>query len=153
MPNPSETYCRPGLFRHLIIIIYDSLLLISVLLLASLTAVALNGGEAISQGNPFFITYLFGVSFIFYGWFWTHGGQTLGMRSWKVRIITSDGADLTWQRAFIRFTITVLTWLPFGVGFWWQYLAKDRLSWADKMSGTRLHYSKHSKPKPLSRLS
>lgn len=153
MTTPSETYCRPGLFRHLIIIIYDSLLLMSVLLLASMIAVALNGGNAIGQGNPFFLIYLFGVSFIFYGWFWTHGGQTLGMRSWKVRLITSDGTDLTWQRAFIRFAITILSWLPLGVGFWWQYLAKDRLSWADKMSGTQLHYSKHSKPKPLSRLS
>ena len=88
MTNTLETYCRPSLFRHLIIIIYDSLLLMSVLLLASLLAVALNGGEAISQGNPFFLIYLFGVSLIFYGWFWTHGGQTLGMRSWQVRIIT-----------------------------------------------------------------
>ncbi|HHA18540.1 MAG: RDD family protein [Gammaproteobacteria bacterium] len=153
MTNSSETYCRPSIFRHLIIIIYDSLLLMSVLLLAGLIAVASNSGEAISQGNPFFISYLFGVSFIFYGWFWTHGGQTLGMRSWKVRIITIDGSDLTWQRAFIRFTITLISWLPLGIGFWWQYLAKDRLSWADKMSDTQLHYSKNSKPKPLSRLS
>lgn len=153
MTNPPETYCRPSILRHLMVIIYDSLLLMSVLILAGLIALALNDGQTIGQDNPFFLIYLIGVSFIFYGWFWTHGGQTLGMRSWKVFLITSDRTEMTWRRAFIRCAITLISWLPLGVGFWWQYLAKDRLSWADKMSGTQLHYSKHSKPKPLSRLS
>lgn len=153
MTTPAETYCRPSIFRHLMIILYDSLLLMSVLFFAGLIALALNDGQAIGQGNPFFLIYLVGVSFIFYGWFWTHGGQTLGMRSWKVRLITSDGTEVTWQRAFIRCAITLISWLPFGIGFWWQYLAKGRLSFADRLSGTQLHYSKHSKPKPLSRLS
>lgn len=153
MTDSAETYCRPSLLRHLVIIIYDSLLLASVLLLAALIAVLLNGGEAISQGNPFFLIYLFAVSLLFCGWFWTHGGQTLGMRSWKVHLISITGGEISWQQAFIRFAIALLSWLPLGLGFWWQYLGKNKRSWYDTLSGTHLHYAKNSKIKPLSRLS
>ncbi|MFW5450673.1 MAG: RDD family protein [Methylophagaceae bacterium] len=153
MSESPEDYCRPSLLRHLGIMLYDTLLLLSILLLASLLAVALNGGNAIGQGNPFFFVYLLAVCYLFYGWFWTHGGQTLGMRSWKVYIITTDDSAISWQRAFIRFAIALISYLPAGLGIWWQYLGKDKQSWADLFSGTQLHYSKNSKSKPLSRLS
>jgi len=144
---------RPGLFRHLIVIIYDLLLLLACLLLATFVIVALNRGEAIGQGNPFFIAYLIGVSFAFYGWFWTHGGQTLGMRTWKVTLYSQHHQAANWQQALLRFTVSILAWLPFGFGIWWQYLNKDNQSWPDRLSGTYLHYAKTAKNKPLSRLS
>ena len=162
MPDKANVI-RPGAFRHLIIVIYDLLLLLSSLLLATFIIVALNGGNAIGQGNPFFIAYLFAVSFAFYGWFWTHGGQTLGMRSWKVAIYSKAGVSqagsnqpgqaINWQQAFLRFTVSIIAWLPLGIGVWWQYCGKDNKSWPDKVSGTYLHYSKNAKKKPLSRLS
>jgi len=153
MSSSPEEYCRPSVFRHLATMFYDLFLLITILLLAGLIAVALNGGSAIGAGNPFFFIYLLAVSFLFYGWFWTHGGQTLGMRSWKITLINYDNSDITWHQAFIRFSVALLSWLPLGLGFWWQYLGKDQLSWPDLMSNTRLHYSKNSKVKPLTRLS
>lgn len=144
---------RPGLLRHLIVIIYDLLLLLSCLLLATLIIVALNGGEAVGQGNPFFIAYLFLVSFLFYGWFWTHGGQTLGMRSWQVFLLSHANEPVSWQQAFLRFAVTFIAWLPLGFGIWYQYLGKDKVSWPDSLSSTYLIYSKDSISKPLSRLS
>ena len=144
---------RPGLFRHLMVMVYDLLLLLSSLLLATFPIVALNGGEAIGQGNPFFIAYLFVVSFGFYGWFWTHGGQTLGMRSWRVFLRSQTHSPVSWQQAFLRFAVSLIAWLPLGLGIWWQYLGKDNVSWPDTLSGTYLHYSKDSQNKPLSRLS
>ncbi|NQY27687.1 MAG: RDD family protein [Piscirickettsiaceae bacterium] len=148
-----ETYCRPTLFRHLAIIVYDLLLLLAILLLAGGVAVAFNGGQAIGQGNPFFLLYLFAVSFLFYGWFWTHGGQTLGMRSWKVYIFSNNGSPITWYQAFIRFITAFISCIPLGLGFWWQFLSKNNQSWTNSLSATRIHYSKKSKIKPLSRLS
>jgi len=135
------------------VMVYDLLLLLSSLLLATFPIVALNGGEAIGQGNPFFIAYLFVVSFGFYGWFWTHGGQTLGMRSWRVFLRSQTHSPVSWQQAFLRFAVSLIAWLPLGLGIWWQYLGKDNVSWPDTLSGTYLHYSKDSQNKPLSRLS
>ncbi|MDH5358225.1 MAG: RDD family protein [Gammaproteobacteria bacterium] len=153
MSNSIETYFRPSLLRYLGVMLYDTLLLLSVLLAATVIAVAINGGEAITRGNPFFLIYLFTVSFLFYGWFWTHGGQTLGMRSWKVYLTSHHGSTISWQRAFIRFSVAIISWIPLGLGFWWQYLGKNNQSWPDMLSGTRLIYSKQAKPTPLSPLS
>jgi uncharacterized RDD family membrane protein YckC len=157
MTTTRQNYTKPSLFRYLGVMLYDTLLLLSILLLAGAVAVAfnaiVNNGEAIEAGNPFFSVYLLGVSFFFYGWFWTHGGQTLGMRSWKVYLISNSNTHITWKQAIIRFIAAIISWAPAGLGFWWLYLSKDKLSWPDSVSGTRLHYSKSAKNTPLSRLS
>jgi len=152
-----ENYTKPSLFRYIAILVYDTLLLFSVLLLASAVAVTFNAlanhSDAIESGNPFFMLYLLGVSYLFYGWFWTHGGQTLGMRSWKVYLISDSDTNISWRQAFMRFISALVSWLPAGLGFVWMYLGKDKQSWHDTLSNTKLHYSKNAKNKPLSRLS
>jgi len=157
MTNTAQSYCKPSIFRYIGIMIYDTLLLISVLLFASALAVGFNAlvnhGNAIEAGNPFFSIYLFVVSFLFYGWFWTHGGQTLGMRSWKVYLISDNNTAVSWRQATLRFIVAIIAWIPAGLGFWWLYFGKDSQSWPDIASGTKLHYSKIAKNKPLSRLS
>ena len=153
MSETPQNHCRPSVFRHVGVMVYDSLLLLSVLLVAALIAVALNSGESIDNNNPFFMSYLISVSGFFYGWFWTHGGQTLGMRAWKVQLVGQQQQSISWTQAIIRFSVAVISWLPLGLGFWWQWLGKDKQSWPDYFSGTRLHYDKNAKNKALSPLS
>jgi uncharacterized RDD family membrane protein YckC len=150
--NP-QNHCRPSVLRYLAVMLYDTVLLLSVLLLASLIAVAFNSGEAIDNNNPFFMFYLISISGLFYGWFWTHGGQTLGMRAWKIQIIDQQQNIISWKQAIIRFVVAIISWLALGMGFWWQYLGKDKQSWPDSFSGTYLHYNKNAKNKSLSPLS
>jgi uncharacterized RDD family membrane protein YckC len=143
---------RPNLLRHLAVIAYDLFLLVAVLLVAALIVVIVNDGEAISDGNPFFLAYLLLVSFLFYGWFWTHGGQTIGMRSWKVRLV-GTGDNITWTQCFKRFITALISYPVFGVGLWWQYISNTRATWPDLSSGTRLHYDKDAVKSSISRLS
>ncbi len=142
MTQPSNTVHRPSLFRMLGVMFYDSIVLLSILFLASLIAVIINDSEAISQGNLFFIAYLFGVSWLFYAWFWTHGGQTVGMRAWKVVLLSEQQKNVSWRQATLRFAAAVLSWLPLGLGFWWPYLKGNNRSWRDKFSTTYLHCDK-----------
>lgn len=157
MTHAIETISRPSLLRHLAVIVYDLLLLLSVLLFAAALAVGVNAaitnGQAITAGNPFFFVYLLAVSFLFYGWFWTHGGQTLGMRTWKVFLLSHNHQKISWQQAFLRFIVAIPSWFAFGIGFWGQWLGKNNQSWPDLMSDTYLRYDKNSIRKPLSRLS
>lgn len=148
MPNCS----RPSLFRMLAVMFYDTLILLSILMLASFIAVVVNDNEAIEQGNLFFIAYLFTVSCLFYSWFWTHGGQTIGMRAWKVYLRSDQQAHISWRQASLRFFIACISWLPLGLGFWWQYLAVDKQSWPDKISNTHLIYNKKDESTPFSPL-
>src|SRR5690606_5619968 len=88
--------------------------------------------------NPFFLCYLLLVCLFFYGWFWTHGGQTLGMRVWKVSLISRDGQPVNWRQAGLRFSAALFSWGLFGLGFFWQWLSKEKQSWHDLISGTQL---------------
>lgn len=157
MTPTRQTVSSPSLLRHLAIVVYDLVLLLSVLLFAAAIAVAFNalftGGQAIASGNPFFFLYLLTVSFLFYGWFWTHGGQTLGMRAWKVFLLSENHHRISWQQAFFRFVVAIPSWFLLGIGFWGQWLGKSKQSWPDLMSHSYLHFDKKNIAKPLSRLS
>lgn len=129
---------RAGLLRRLASIAYDGLLLLAILLVATAVALPFTGGEAIKPGNPFFSTYLFFICFVFYGWFWTHGGQTLGMQAWKLRIQQPNGAAITWGQALLRFLAAIVSWLALGLGFLWVLIDPEKLTWHDRLSGSEL---------------
>ena len=69
---------------------------------------------------------------------WRRGGQTLGMRPWRLRLVGRDGAVPSWPRLWTRYSVGCLSLLAIGLGFWWAWLDRDRLTWHDRISGTRL---------------
>ena len=113
--NNSNQLYYVGILRRVAAFAYDFVLLLALLLLATAVLMPFSRG-AIQPGNVAFQVYLFIVSFVFYGWFWTHGGQTLGMRAWKIRVELENGANLTWPQALLRFILGLLT---FGIGLLW----------------------------------
>ena len=128
----------PGLGRRLAAIAYDSFLLLAVLFLATALLLPFTHGEAIESGNVLYPAYLVAVSFAYFGWFWTHGGQTLGMRTWQLRLECIDGDSPSWFRALARFSAACLSWLALGAGFLWMLVDRERLTWHDRLSRTRL---------------
>lgn len=125
-----------GLARRLVAAFYDGIVVIAVLFFAALPVVLLHGSAV--EGSFLFDIYLLGVAFAFYGGFWTHGGQTIGMRAWGVRVVRADGGPVRWTEAGLRFTAAILSWVALGAGFWWCLLDRERLAWHDRLSGTRL---------------
>ncbi|MGR9051805.1 MAG: RDD family protein [Gammaproteobacteria bacterium] len=125
-----------GFFRRLAAIVYDSLLLAAILFAATAVVLPLNHGEAFSSDNYFYLAYLFFVGFLFYGWFWTHGGQTLGMKAWKIRVMSKEGSPINWLQALIRYVTAFSSLLFFGLGFFWIILDKHKRGWHDHLSGT-----------------
>ena len=132
--NTSLPFKYTGLFRRLLAIIYDLFLLIALLFIATAVMMVFNQGHAIERGQPlypFYIAYLLTISFIFYGWFWTHGGQTLGMRTWKMRLQQDNGNAVTWPLALIRFITAIFSWLAAGTGFFWSLFSPQKRTWHD----------------------
>jgi uncharacterized RDD family membrane protein YckC len=78
------------------------------------------------------------LAFGFFGWFWTHGGQTLGMRAWKIRVVDLNNNPLTWTQAGMRFLWSLASWMTFGLGYIWAFFDPDKLTLHDRMSKTRL---------------
>jgi len=117
---------------------YDGLLLLAVLFLATALALPFNAGQAFTSDQIFFSVYLLLVSFVFYGWCWTRGGQTLGLRSWKIKLCRLDGGPVNWRQAGLRFAAAGLSWACFGLGFLWCIFDKNRLCWHDYLSNTAI---------------
>jgi uncharacterized RDD family membrane protein YckC len=133
-----------SLTRRFGAILYDGLLVLALLFLGTLPFVAAAGGQPVEPGNVLYrLTMLF-ICYVFYAGFWAGYGRTLGLQSWRLRIETVDGRKPGFAQASVRFFAAILSWLPAGLGFWWQLRDRDRLTWHDRLSGTRLRYY----PKP-----
>lgn len=131
-----------SLWRRLGAIVYDLLLILALLFLATIPFIAIRGGEPVeASGNlPYQLT-LATVVFVFFVGFWSRGGRTLGMQSWGLRVETDAGQIPTVMQASLRFFVAILSWLPIGLGYLWQLWDKDQLTWHDRLSNTRLvHY-------------
>lgn len=74
----------------------------------------------------------------FFGWFWTHGGQTLGMRAWKIRAVGIAGQPLNWRQALIRSFVAMLGAAVFGLGFLWMLVDSRRRCWQDIASDSQV---------------
>ena len=105
-----------GPIRQLLAMFYDAWLLAAVFIAASAVTLPFTQGEPVRPGNPFMTTYIFIVWYGFYAWFWTHGGQTLGMRSWKIKLTTNDAKPLTLWHTLLRFISGIPAWLLIGMG-------------------------------------
>ena len=69
---------------------------------------------------------------------WRRGGQTLGMRPWRIRVVTPDGSALSMAVLWKRYAVGTLSLLLGGLGFWWAWFDRERRTWHDVASGTRL---------------
>lgn len=137
MSETSGKSTNISLLYRLLIIFYDSLLLFAVLFFASIPIVV---PFKIVYGSPWYfvyVLYIYVVGFIYFGWFWTHGGKTLAMKTWKAKLI-SDSVEISWRQALIRYLSALLSWFCLGLGFIWSLFRKDKATWHDLLSGTRL---------------
>lgn len=69
---------------------------------------------------------------------WSRGGQTLGMRPWRLRVVGMEDAVPTRKQLAIRYLVGSLSLLAAGLGFWWAWFDRERLTWHDRASGTRV---------------
>jgi uncharacterized RDD family membrane protein YckC len=146
----SETAERPSvqvasLPRRLGAMLYDGVLLLGLVMLA-ITLLIVPYDLLAARPYPhqdilcrtLMQLYLVAVVAGFYVYFWTHGGQTLGMRTWRLRAVRDDGSPLNRADALRRLGWATLSLLPAGLGLWWSLFDRERLAWHDRQSRTRL---------------
>ena len=167
MTKPSSIK-RTGFIKRLVVMVYDGLLLFSLLFFTSalwmllinilapdsfyvdpskldahkLAAFTLTG--KIVAFSMVSINIL-AVSFYFYGWFWTHGGQTLGMRAWNLYLTKPDGKFIDWPLAAKRYGYALLSWAALGLGFIWILFNPKRKAWHDLLTDTQIVFHKSAK--------
>lgn len=124
--------------RRLAAAVYDTVLLLGVELFAFVPYTLLRRGAGDGSFDPLALLWLLIVAFLFFGWFWTHGGQTLGMRTWRIRLQNRDGGVVSWAQALRRYLAALVSWAAFGLGYWWSLWDKEKMTWHDRWSDSVL---------------
>ena len=137
------THLPGSLARRLGAMLYDTLLLLALWMLATALFLPLTGGEALQGAESPLLAAahraaLVGVLIVFYGLSWTRCGQTLGMAAWRLRVEREDGRLLTWPDVLRRLAAALLSWLPLGAGWVAALVDPDRRTWHDRLSRTRV---------------
>ena len=134
-------YELPGIRKRLASAVYDALLLIGVVVFAVILPHMLIGMvfHYSAPGTVVFV-HLILIFAAYFLWYWSHGGQTLAMQTWKIRLISVTGRPPTLGQLVIRF---VLAWPSlgfYGAGLIWAFFDRDRQFLHDRLSGTRIAY-------------
>ena len=127
-----------GLARRLAALAYELLLLAALLLAGALPFVMATRGLDPVWARSLLQAYLAALSGIYFGWQWCRGGQTLPMKTWRLRLVTRDGAPLSPARAAARYGLALAGTLALGAGFLWVLVDRDRLFLHDRLAGTRI---------------
>jgi uncharacterized RDD family membrane protein YckC len=127
-----------GVFRRLAAASYDLLLLVAIWMLVTLVVVAVRRGDPVPAGEPAYQLVLLATAALFYVTSWVRGGQTLGMRAWRLRVETGSGHPLDLRSAVLRFMAGLLSVATFGLGLLWIWVDRESLAWHDRLSGTRV---------------
>ena len=120
-PPDAETLAlaTPALWRRMAAFLYEGVLLFGVLMIAGYLYSSLTQMRNAMVGTTGLQAFLLLVLAIYFSWFWTHGGQTVAMRAWHIKVVDAQGRQLTQARALLRFALAWLWFLPALAAIHW----------------------------------
>lgn len=158
----------PSIIRRMATLPYEGLLLLALMLIASFPFAGFKGATLSGPSHYLFQVYLFAIGAAYFTWFWRNGGQTLPMKTWRLKLVMRDGTTLDLRRALIRYVatllfygpacaalvllffpnrispvITVWGFLPMVATIWWAKFDADRQFLHDRLVGTCLVNAAH----------
>lgn len=137
MSNPTLPYYPATLLRRLAAATYDGLLILALWMAGTMPLLLLYKGEAIPADSLWYPVYLLSITGIFHAWFWSHGGQTLGMRAWRLWVIDENGKQTGFRQALKRYIASVFAWASL-IGLVWCVFEPRGLALHDLVSRTRI---------------
>lgn len=128
----------PGIWRRLAAMLYESFLILAVLMAAGFVYIPLFGNADGPLEKAVFQLYLLIVLMIYFLVFWTRGGQTLAMKTWRIRLTNLSGANISLPQGILRFFLAIISLGLLGVGFLWMFFDPQRQFLHDRLAKTRL---------------
>ena len=127
-----------GFVRRTLVMLYDAVVILALMMFAT-GLVLLVHPATVTAGKDFWYTlYLLIVWFLYLAWCWQHGGLTLGMRAWRVRLVSDNAQPVGWVQSGLRFGASFVSALPLGAGYIWSLFDRERRAWHDHWSRSRL---------------
>jgi len=119
-------------------LIYDVFPLLGVWFFAGAIGLSVAGDQNKFARNTAIQALVLVFTAVYFVISWTRGGQTIGMRAWRLRVVNEDGSRVTWGRALLRFILATLSFALLGAGFWWQFFDREKRSAHDAIAHTRM---------------
>lgn len=150
--NPPDSPQSPTiapLWRRLAAMLYDSILVIAIWIVVGGIVLAIFGVDESRAQNGIMtelslahqVTLFFSLllsPFLFFGFFWTHSGQTLGMQAWRIRVQNADGSAISWLQVVLRFGTAPFAFLVGGLGYLWMLFDARRRTLPDIVSNSQV---------------
>jgi uncharacterized RDD family membrane protein YckC len=136
MHTPGSLHLAPLPLR-LMSLVYEMILLFAVLFVCSYLFLSLARDAQSGLPRAIFQIYLLSVCGVYFVFCWTHTGQTLPMKTWRMRVVTPDGRALSVGRAFLRYLFAIPGMLS-GISLLWAPFDRERQFLHDRLAGTRI---------------
>lgn len=142
MSTAPRAAARPAFLGwRLLAMVYDALPVLALWFVVSVLSLALRGGQPIAPWTAAFWLQdlvLWGVTGLYAVESWRRGGQTLGMRPWRLKVVADDGTQANRAQLWKRYAAATLSLAAAGLGFLWSLIDAESRTWHDRLSGTRL---------------
>ncbi len=150
-----QNFPTASLTHRLMALAYDSLVLVSLYIVVGFVlvgvATVMNNGEAPGE-FPASVNFslMFIICFLYYTTSWQRGGQTIGMKAWRIKLINNAPSTngptkkqpqykpIQLSQCMLRTSIGFFSLVAFGLGFFWMLVDKQQRSWHDMASLTRV---------------
>lgn len=128
----------PRLRRRLTSLLYEGLVVFSILLTGFLLPQIVFSGFGMQFAGPLLWLHVVALLGAYFLWCWLHGGQTLPMKTWKLRIVDNSGMPLRPAQALLRYLLAWPSVLLLGIGLWWALVDSERQFLHDRIAGSRI---------------
>jgi uncharacterized RDD family membrane protein YckC len=129
------------LWKRIAAAFYDLLPLAALLMVATALLLPFTGGKAVPSHGFAHIAYqilVFGLCALYYIWSWHRGGQTIGMRAWRLRVQDTAGERPDFKTAALRFVFSLISIAALGIGLFWPLFDNRKRMWHDLWVGTEV---------------
>lgn len=143
MNMQDQNFPTAALWRRLAALMYDSLVVIALLILAGFIIQAVyalfHQGDPVGELPRYLVLSLtFCICFFYYSHSWRRGGQTIGMKAWRIKLVNLEDKPMQLSQYMLRTAIGFFSIVLGGVGFFWALLDPKQRSWHDIASLTRV---------------
>ncbi|HLO63763.1 MAG TPA: RDD family protein [Azonexus sp.] len=132
------TAALPGLRRRLASMLYEGLVVFSILLIGFLLPQIVLSGFGWIVGAKALWLHVFLLLMAYFVWCWLNGGQTLPMKTWKLRLVDEKNGPLRPLQAVLRYCVAWPSILFFGIGVLWALVDRDQQFLHDRIAGTKV---------------
>lgn len=138
--HTTAAQAKPLIGWRFLSLLYDFFPMLGIWFVVVVVSILLHRGEAIESNTVagmLELIALLAATGVYATASWRRGGQTIGMKPWRVYVTALDGRRAPLSKLWLRYAIGVASLTCAGLGFWWAWFDRDGLTWHDRFSGTR----------------